>query len=282
MNSFNNLPALLPANASQLITALTELLTYPDNTQLLHDIWQPNKCPSALLPWLAWSLSVDNWNDAWTEHTKRQVLNDAFEVHRYKATPYALKKALDSLNIRTDIQEWWHTADAQRGTVIVNALVNENLDAQEEGLLTKKMLTQIKRIVETVKRASIHVEVQLGIALEEQIGMGLNAPAGIGLCANEGQFNGVKPDLGYAKLNAFFTTKSGIGALEHSTHCHGITPEAAKIELSTQLVGKTGLAINNNLTVAIGIRPEQSILDHSIFAVFNHVQLNSFNLQGAI
>ncbi|MBJ6889264.1 phage tail protein I, partial [Vibrio cholerae] len=67
----------------------------------IKDLWDPYSCPLSLLPWLAWALSVDEWDDRWPEHIKRQVVQDSFDVHRFKGTPYAVQKALDSLNIKT-------------------------------------------------------------------------------------------------------------------------------------------------------------------------------------
>jgi phage tail P2-like protein len=57
-------------------------------------LWNPATCPAALLPWLAWALSVDEWDDAWTEATKRAVIAASVEVHRRKGTVGSIKKAL--------------------------------------------------------------------------------------------------------------------------------------------------------------------------------------------
>ncbi|MCG7548439.1 phage tail protein I [Pseudoalteromonas sp. Of7M-16] len=152
-----------------------------DSRLLMASLWNPFLCPEALLPWLAWSVSVDEWDEAWSEAVKRQVIEDAFSVHQVKGTPYALQKALDSLNIKTEIKEWWqgdNSEELPRGTVQVWALINSNLDEQQQGMLTPQMLKRVRRIIESVKRGSIHVDVQLGLAFEERIGAaGVKAPA---------------------------------------------------------------------------------------------------------
>ncbi|NOU49491.1 phage tail protein I [Pseudoalteromonas sp. JBTF-M23] len=312
MDNFANLPKLLPSNASKLQQALTQLLTYPDQTQLLHDIWHPQKCPAQLLPWLAWSLSVDDWHDAWSEKNKRQVIADAFEVHRYKATPYALEKALDSLGIETDIQEWWQSEDAQRGTVVVQALVNQNLDTNAQGLLTKAMLQQVKRIVETAKRASVHVEVQLGISLKEQFGTGLFSGAGIGLASKDGAFNGVHPDDGALFSGAFlgakqgvgasdkqaqfegvrpngsngflvagFGAKAGIAAIDNDAQFKGIKPASSTAALGCALAGKSAIANCEYQAAWLGVKPEPAAISQGIAALLTRIQFNHLTLQGA-
>ncbi|MBD1581282.1 phage tail protein I [Pseudoalteromonas sp. S16_S37] len=312
MDNFANLPKLLPSNASKLLHALTQLLTYPEQTQLLYDIWHPQKCPAQLLPWLAWSLSVDDWNDAWSEKNKRQVIADAFEVHRYKATPYALKKALDSLGIETDIQEWWQSEGAQRGTVLVQALVNQNLDTNAQGLLTKAMLAQVKRIVDTAKRASVHVEVQLGISLKEQFATGLFSGAGIGLARKDGAFNGVHPDDGTlfsgavlgAKIgvgasdkqaqfegvrpnsaNGFLTAglgaKAGITAIDKQAQLTGITPPSSKASLGAALGGNSAIASCEYQAAWLGVKPEPGAISQGIAALLTRIQFNHLTLQGA-
>ena len=43
-------------------------------------------CPASLLPWLAWSLGIAQWNSAWTEEEKRQALRDNLNAHLIKGT----------------------------------------------------------------------------------------------------------------------------------------------------------------------------------------------------
>ena len=57
-------------------------------------MWRPESCPAAFLPWLAWSLSVDEWDDGWTEETKRQVIAASIAIHRRKGTIWAMRRAL--------------------------------------------------------------------------------------------------------------------------------------------------------------------------------------------
>lgn len=60
----------------------------------IHLLWRPEDCQAALLPWLAWALSVDEWDDAWDETTQRDVIAESVDLHRRKGTPWAVKQAL--------------------------------------------------------------------------------------------------------------------------------------------------------------------------------------------
>ncbi|MEJ1412787.1 MAG: phage tail protein I [Candidatus Sedimenticola sp. (ex Thyasira tokunagai)] len=88
--------SLLPPNATDLernaeaaINQAIEQIDVP-----LRTLWNPAICPLDLLPWLAWALSVDEWDSSWTEATKRAVLAASVEVHRHKGTTASLRSAL--------------------------------------------------------------------------------------------------------------------------------------------------------------------------------------------
>lgn len=61
---------------------------------LVRESWDPDECPVALLPWLAWAFSVDEWDSAWTEEEKRQAVRDAYNLARVKGTVWAVKRQL--------------------------------------------------------------------------------------------------------------------------------------------------------------------------------------------
>ena len=72
----------------------------------LRDLWRAETCPADLLPWLAWGLSVDDWDPEWPEATKRTVIAEAIEVHRYKGTPWAVRRSLEQMGFnRVEILE---------------------------------------------------------------------------------------------------------------------------------------------------------------------------------
>lgn len=86
---------LLPPNSTGMergaAGACSRLSAVPVPVDLL---WRPQDCPASHLPWLAWALSVDEWDDAWPEHTKRDVVQKSIDLHRRKGTPWAVRNAL--------------------------------------------------------------------------------------------------------------------------------------------------------------------------------------------
>lgn len=87
---------LLPPNQSRLEAALAKTTdpTPGHAPEGIRYLWNPQQCPPAQLPWLAWALSVDEWDDAWQTHIKRQVIAESIAVHRQKGTKAAVLRAL--------------------------------------------------------------------------------------------------------------------------------------------------------------------------------------------
>lgn len=88
---------LLPPNATPLERALADIGTAAAVEAPIDRLWSADSCPVELLPWLAWSLSVEDWDEAWTEEQKRAVIRDSVDLHRIKGTPEAVRRALRSL-----------------------------------------------------------------------------------------------------------------------------------------------------------------------------------------
>lgn len=196
--------SLLPPNASQLERDLESLIERcTDLPVAIKSLWDPWSCPAALLPWLAWANSVDDWQESWPEQVKRQVIDAAFDIHRYKGTPYAAQRALDSLGITTDITEWWEAGGSGvRGTMKVTALINDNIIGGQ-GLINAQMLQLITRAINNSKRGSIHFDVEIGIALRESIALAAAAAKAVGIADASPEANPVLPDAAALKLSAF-------------------------------------------------------------------------------
>lgn len=88
-----NYPDLLPPNATPFERALSgptgRITAIPVP---IRDLWRWDTCPEANLPWLAWAMSVDFWNDAWPIEKKRAMVRESFELHRRKGTLYAVER----------------------------------------------------------------------------------------------------------------------------------------------------------------------------------------------
>jgi phage tail P2-like protein len=99
---------LLPPNADPQERAQSEAIARLSDVPLLvRESWNPQTCPAALLPWLAWALSVDEWDTAWTEQEKRDVIQASLMIHRHKGTIGAVRRALTPLGYLIEVVEWW-------------------------------------------------------------------------------------------------------------------------------------------------------------------------------
>lgn len=80
-------------------------------------IWNPHLCPKELLPWLAWSLDVDDFQHDWPEQKKRDVIAAAPTVNRKKGTLESIRRAIRSAGLGeitiTENSEHWAEYDVQ-------------------------------------------------------------------------------------------------------------------------------------------------------------------------
>ncbi len=90
--------SLLPPNASTLEQSLDTAIKVSINgiPVPLRDTWRPDTCPDALLPWLAWALSVDEWDDDWSDDQKRQSVASSYAIHAHKGTVASIRRVLDA------------------------------------------------------------------------------------------------------------------------------------------------------------------------------------------
>ena len=101
---------LLPPNATQTERALALACgRYGDLPVIYRKLWNPDTCPVSLLPYLAYTFSVDEWNESWPEHIKRQTVKDALHQHRIKGSLKAVQNAIARFGTTAQITEWWQT-----------------------------------------------------------------------------------------------------------------------------------------------------------------------------
>ena len=100
---------LMPPNASQFEQAVdaasgAALSGVPSP---LRDLWNPATCPVALLPFLAWGVSIDFWDTNWTEQEKRDAVAGAIDAQRRKGTRASLREVLDRFDPLIGLVEWF-------------------------------------------------------------------------------------------------------------------------------------------------------------------------------
>lgn len=101
--------SLLPPSSSELNRAIETSGTERINALPIphRTLWSADDCPEHLLPWLAWSVSVDVWRDSWSTEVKREAIRNAPQSHRLKGTAQAVKNAVAALGAEIKILEWW-------------------------------------------------------------------------------------------------------------------------------------------------------------------------------
>lgn len=141
MNGRNRAVDLLPANATPFEASLSESTSRID---LLPALADRQKRAAAVdlrfLPALAWEFSVNEWDPAWTEARKREVVQQSPAVHRVMGTAGALKRAIYALGYSGTVQEWFqYSGDPYRFRVLVNLNV-ETLTVPQMAEITRVAL----------------------------------------------------------------------------------------------------------------------------------------------
>ncbi|WP_252275231.1 phage tail protein I [Pseudomonas subflava] len=99
---------LLPGNASELERLAAEALAEIQRVPVpIRDLWNPDACPLAFLPFLAWAFSVDRWSQAWPESAKRAAIRAAYFIHARKGTIGALRRVVEPLGYLIEVFEWF-------------------------------------------------------------------------------------------------------------------------------------------------------------------------------
>ncbi|MFE8048646.1 phage tail protein I [Brenneria goodwinii] len=151
---------LLPSGSSVLEVAAATACAEITRTPLpLRQLWNPDTCPAHLLPYLAWAFSVDRWDEAWPDSLKRQVIRDAFFIHRHKGTIGALRRVVEPFGYLIRIVEWWQNGDAP-GTFRLD------IGVQDSGI-TEETFYELERLIADAKPASRHL-LGLNINLDTQ------------------------------------------------------------------------------------------------------------------
>ncbi len=96
--------SVLPPNSTKLERALEQVAAKAlDLPIIIKELHNPDTCPAQLLPWLAWSLSVDEWDKDWSEEHQRNIIKESRQVHREKGTKASIRRILASIGF-TDIR----------------------------------------------------------------------------------------------------------------------------------------------------------------------------------
>ncbi|QNH04444.1 phage tail protein I [Pseudomonas sp. B11D7D] len=152
--------AMLPGNATELERAAAEALAQIQRVPIpLRDLWNPDACPVALLPYLAWAFSVDRWSQAWPESAKRAAIRAAYFIHSRKGTIGALRRVVEPLGYLIEVREWFE--EVPLGVPGTFRLLIGVLDTG----ITEAMYQELAWLIDDAKPESRHL-IGLAIGLE--------------------------------------------------------------------------------------------------------------------
>lgn len=199
--------SLLPPNASELEQAFERVSQRATSVDVpIASMWSPASAPSSTLPWLAWSLSVDEWGSEWPEDVKREAIASSPQVHRLKGTVGAVRRALSALGVDIELVEWWQNG-GQPHTASLVAYASRNLDESGQTLLTPQIQQQIWNVVQRTKPARSHLDFSVGVSMSTGVTMG-GAASSIELGRND--YKCAAPDV------VLFSSVSSEGAINRS------------------------------------------------------------------
>ncbi|MCC7632578.1 phage tail protein I [Stenotrophomonas rhizophila] len=169
--------SLLPPNATRLerlAEAAIARSTAIDS--VVGQLWNPTTCPEDLLPWLAWTVSVDTWRNTWPLAVKRARVANSLIVQRRKGTARSIADVVNSFGGAVEITEWWQTTP--RGTPHTFSLTL-TLGGQDGETTTAQYVDDVIAEVNLTKPVRSHFTFTQGINLAGRVGVIAAARVGI-------------------------------------------------------------------------------------------------------
>ncbi|MCV6637001.1 phage tail protein I [Candidatus Albibeggiatoa sp. nov. NOAA] len=151
--------SILPSHSTQLELDIEQIAAEHLDSLPVHEIrnlWNPWECPAEFLPWLAWAMSVDVWDEDWLDQVKRRVIAESYEIHRKKGTRWAVQRILELTGVPDfEIVEWWQTSP--KGTPRTFFLIVHS-DGRAPYPLSYEQYQRISKNVDLYKPASAHYD----------------------------------------------------------------------------------------------------------------------------
>lgn len=144
---------LLPYNATDQERALAETTSrISDVPVVVREVWNPDTCPSNVLPWLAWAFSVDDWDTNLTDEQKRNVIKQSVYSQRIKGTIGAVTRQLAALGYEIKILEWFQQ-EPQGTPYTFDVYITAN-----QYHLTQEDFKKIRQVIDTNKNLRSHLD----------------------------------------------------------------------------------------------------------------------------
>ncbi len=142
-------------------------------------LWNPDACPLVFLPWLAWAMSVDEWDANWPDHQKREVIKASVRIHRRKGTAGAVKDSLAVLGGHIEVVEWFENQPKTTPHTF-RLVVNYGVDSSKSAsrILDMNFYRSVRRLVDNAKPVRSHYEIFVSLGFHDSLGIGNVLSAG--------------------------------------------------------------------------------------------------------
>lgn len=131
-------------------------------------LWSPQDCPEELLPWLAWALSIDQWDAAWPLNIRRARVASAIAIQRRKGTRKSVTDVVNSFGGNVVIREWWEkTPPATPHTFSLTVSLGGQSDAVPGADFIEAVIAEVAR----TKPARSHFDFTVGLSARGRIGL---------------------------------------------------------------------------------------------------------------
>jgi phage tail P2-like protein len=169
--------SLLPINASQLLKDLESSSLKATSLEALNRyVTNPDLAPDNILPWLAFSVSVDDWSDNWPKVIKREMIKNSISLHQIKGTKRAIQKALEIIGVAGEIALWWELNPRMTPhSFNITAYLNDNINEGADVIIGLDTQQKLINLIENVKPARSHFNFKLGARFESQISYGVSS-----------------------------------------------------------------------------------------------------------
>lgn len=160
----SDVPSLLPPATTPLERAIEQTQARFSPPLRIPALWNADTCPASFLPYLAWSMSVDEWDHGWGVEKKRAVIREARIIHQQKGTPAAIRRALASIG-QPDAELIERADSIKRNGVALHDGTNRRNGRPGWAtyrVIIKRTVTidqaqQIRRLLAAVQRNCVHL-----------------------------------------------------------------------------------------------------------------------------
>lgn len=162
--------SLLPPTATALEKALEQVIgaRFDEIEVPFRDLWSAERCPEALLPWLAWALSVDQWSSDWPLHIRRARVAAAIAIQRIKGTAKSVADVVESFGGDVVTREWFE--QEPKGIPHTFALT-VTLGGQSDNVPSAEFIDAVIAEVARTKPARSHFDFTVGLNAHADVGL---------------------------------------------------------------------------------------------------------------